>query len=550
MSPAPCTRCTNFGRHCSVDPSFHRIWKRSAKENELERLKGGRFPQAVPTGLQPRSSNLFPGVPTDRTHLTDQALEDVKLGHVDIQNLIDHYYATFHPQFPILPDAATFISRYDANKLLLWSILSISAGGSPETAFLYNSLVNPVRRLAGDVYGHQSRGLELCRRCSFSVHGRFPTSTPSATRLQCLHRPPSLQSDFCCHRTRHEEISIGERELTWYGCFVINYTISMRLGIPSSSTSCQSIMSEIAKGYSSSVPETLLHFLHISYLGQRIATLLGDDGSGPAGLTSDPLRYIQLLDIDFQCTYALLKDNLSQQCKIFHLFTRLTLYSYAFNTENDVDQTGFADSTATEVSGKALATVTELLQLACASLVARTIPSGIAVGSLLETCQAGNSLVRLWSLFPKDSYSRISTHIARFIDFTNSKVSTSAANLHAQQVWTKQIGGRHAVTSRMSANVLFNVIWPTERAAGNAAHLGPGPDKQRDDTATQLGLRNGTSDQTFVDMTDPAYDDSDSMDDLQDLDSFDDVFADWADLCGNAPGLDRSSRHGGLLALT
>ena len=239
------------------------------------------------------------------------------------------------------------------------------------------------------------------------------------------------------------------------------------------------------------------------------------------------------------------------------------MYSYAFNTGNDADQTGLSDFNETEVSGKALATVTELLQIACesfnatsrwpafmkncvifatilgASLVARTVPSGIAVGSLLELCQAGNSLIRLWSLFPKDNYSRISTHIGRFIDLVGSGVSTSAANGHDQQVWLKRIGGRPPVTSRMSANVLFNVIWPAKHIAGNTAHLGPGSDKQRDDTATQWTLQNDTSDQTFVDMTDPAYDNSDPaydnsdlMDDLRDLDIFDDIFADWSDLLG------------------
>ncbi|KAK4938943.1 hypothetical protein LTR10_020691 [Elasticomyces elasticus] len=499
-------------------------------------------------------------------------LEDVKLSHLDVINLIDHYYATFHPQFPILPDAATFISRYDANKLLLWSILSISAGGIRETASLYNSLVNPVRRLAGDIYSHQSRGLGavqgLLLLCAWPFPYQHTVNDPSpmyaalainlAQQLG-LHRPPSFRSDFSYNPTRHEErFDEGERELAWYGCFVMDYTIAVRLGIPPSITSCQSIISEVAKGQSSSLPDTLLHLLHIAYLGQKTATLLGDDGSALSGLTSDPLQYIQLLGHDFQCTYASLKDKLSQQCKIFYLSTRLTLYSYAFNTGNDYDQTGLSDFKETEVSGKALSAVTELLQLACenfnatscwpafmkncviyatvmgSSIVARTIPSAIAVGSWLETCQAGNSLVRLWSLFPKDNYSRISAHISRFIDFINSKASTGAVNGHVHQIWQNELGGRGPVKSRMSANVLFNVIWPAKRA-GNTTHLAPSSNRHRGDTATQRELQDGTSNQTFIDMTDPAYDDFDPMDNFQGLDIFDDIFADWSDLQGTAP---------------
>jgi len=150
---------------------------------------------------------------------------------------LNSYYATFHPQFPILPDAATFISRYDANKLLLWSVLSISAGGIPEIASLYNSLVNPVRRLAGDIYSHQSKSLAavqaLLLLCAWpfpyqqTVNDPSPMYASLATNLAQqlgLHRPAPFQSDFSYHPMRYEESLQSERELAWYGCFVMNYT--------------------------------------------------------------------------------------------------------------------------------------------------------------------------------------------------------------------------------------------------------------------------------------------------------------------------------------
>lgn len=115
--------------------------------------------------------------------------------------------------------------------------MAVSAGASPETASLYNSLVNPVRRLAGDIYSHQSQGLGavqgLLLLCAWpfpyqqTVNDPSPMYAALATNLAYqlgLHRPPALHADFSYHATRHEENLDDERERAWYGCFVINYT--------------------------------------------------------------------------------------------------------------------------------------------------------------------------------------------------------------------------------------------------------------------------------------------------------------------------------------
>lgn len=315
-------------------------------------------------------------------------------------------------------------------------------------------------------------------------------------------------------------------------------------------------MSEIAAGRSSTLPDILMHLLHISYFGHKTTTLLGDGGSVPSGLINEPLRYIQLLDNDLRCMHESFKNQLSRHGKIFYLATRLMLYSYAFNSDDILIRANHSVFDETEVTGKATSAATELLQLAgednattrwpafmrncviyatvlVAAMIARTIRTPIEVSSLMKTCQGGNSLIQSWSLFPKDNYSRISTHISRFVDVISLKALTPAIDGQAQQIWPNEVGGRDPVTSRMSANVLFNVIWPAKRAAANMANLAPGIDKQQENMATLQSVEDSHAGQTFVNLDEAAYNDFGPTDNFQDLEIFDDIFADWSDLVGN-----------------
>lgn len=130
----------------------------------------------------------------------------------------------------------TFLSHYDSNKLLFWTILAIASASSPQLSPLYNSLVDPVRRLAGDLYSHQSRGLEavqaLLLLCAWPFPFKQTVNDPSplyaslATNIAHqigLHRPSS-RSDFEYSASPIAETLEEERQRAWYGCFIINHT--------------------------------------------------------------------------------------------------------------------------------------------------------------------------------------------------------------------------------------------------------------------------------------------------------------------------------------
>ncbi|KIW39381.1 hypothetical protein, variant [Exophiala oligosperma] len=484
---------------------------------------------------------------------------------MNLQLTRGRFYSIYHPQFPILPDIMTFAQQYNSNRLLLWSVLAISAGNSSVTSALYNSLVNPVRRLAGDIYSHQSRGLEavqaLLLLCAWPFPYQQTVNDPSpmycslATAIAHqigLHRPPALSNDFDFQVDGPESsrVKVRDRERAWLGCFVMNYTISIRLGIPSPISSYRSISSAIAKEPPSHLADTLIGLVHVAYLGHKTTTALGDDASAPSGLVDDPARLIHFFDHDFQAACQSLHGKISSQCDVFLLHSRLTLYSYAFNDKGTQNPNQAYDVEKSELSGKALSAAMKLMQLACenfnaslrwpafvkncviyatclaAFIVSKVKQSEIEVKTIIDTCEAANSLIRLWSLFPKDNYSRISTHIARFIDSINQRTSFMMATPEDTR---GGLARQTPVTSRMSANVMFNVIWPAKKAGMNGTAPTLGDEAQ---SVVHPLVNTMMEEEDAHDTGLPTQVNLGPMDTI-DFGSFDDIFADWSDLLGN-----------------
>lgn len=333
--------------------------------------------------------------------------------------------------------------------------------------------------------------------------------------------------------------------------WLIQYRISLRLGIPSPISSYRSISSAISNGSSSYLADTLIGLVHVAYLGHRTTTALGDDASAASGLVDDPVRLIHFFDHDFQAACESLHGKVSSQCDIFLLYSRLSLYSYAFNDSNIQNQNHSYDVEKSEISGKALSAALKLMQLACESfnaslrwpafvkncvmyatclaafILSKVKQSEIEIKTIIDRCEAANSLIRLWSLFPKDNYSRISTHLTRFIDSINPKPSFIMTTSEGTR---SGLAHQTPVTSRMSANVMFNVIWPAKKAglSGSATTLNDESQPFVDPLAT-----NRMEEQDLRDNGLLAQVNFGPMDNV-DFGSFDDIFADWSDLLGNA----------------
>ena len=149
--------------------------------------------------------------------------------------LLSSFYTKFHPLFAILADLDHFLSDYDSNTLLLWTILAIASKESIKYSELYISLVDPVRKLAGDLYGPQSRDFGTVQALLLLCVWPFPfqqtVNDPSpmycglATQLAYqmgLHRP-DCQMYWEYDKSKLSPIVELQRKKAWFGCFIINH---------------------------------------------------------------------------------------------------------------------------------------------------------------------------------------------------------------------------------------------------------------------------------------------------------------------------------------
>lgn len=143
------------------------------------------------------------------------------------------YFTNYHPNFPILPDMELFVLEYDSNRLLLWTVLAIASKSSVDCPALFPSLVDPVRKMAADIYAPQSRSFRtmqaLLLLCTWPFPFQQTHNDPSpmygslATNIGYslgLHRPLH-KADFE-ERTAGLATSNAVERKTWYGCFIVN----------------------------------------------------------------------------------------------------------------------------------------------------------------------------------------------------------------------------------------------------------------------------------------------------------------------------------------
>ncbi|EXJ91696.1 hypothetical protein A1O3_00246 [Capronia epimyces CBS 606.96] len=539
--------------------------------DELERYKEAALGPSEE--LSPRT--LSNGLAHEHPYITEQILETVKVGPSEILTLINQYYTIYDPQFPILPKKETFLAHYNANTLLLWTMLAIASGSSAQMSPLFNSLVDPVRRLAGDLYSHQSRGLEavqaLLLLCAWpfpyaqTVNDPSPMYASLATNIAYqigLHRP-SFRSDFEYNVSTLDETLEQARQKAWYGCFIINHTVTMRLGVPSIVRLNHSIVSEIAQGSSSHLPPILHNLLHIAFLSEKTNSVLGDDVSIPSGLLPQPLRLLQLFDRDFQSIRKVLENTMSKQDRIFFLSSQLHLYSFALNSYSA--STPSHEATAPDIEkeefvAKAMQVIVDLLLLAqhddqgqskvwpafikqCIIYAASLGVAAIGMSehsesgqrtSLVEACRAGNSLIQSWSLFNKDHYSRMSTHVSNLLDYVEIGSSTGILWPELQHKHANTSFLRPPIESRMSLNMLYNTIWRAKRLySGSRSMVSALREQRHGVAASPAEPSTELRDHDFMQMRTPTFDDFGLMNEFADPQGFD-IFADWQDLLGNS----------------
>ena len=181
--------------------------------------------------------------------------------------------------------------------------------------------------------------------------------------------------------------------------------------------------------------------------------------------------------------------------------SRLHLYSFAYNHSSSLNSFALSSNERAEISAKATLEITDLLNLArrhfnqskfwpafVKNCVVYTTSLGLAISQmvepiqanqLIEACHIANGLIQSWSIFSKDNYSRYASHIGNFIKNAGRELGTEAIQHHPTE--SIRVFDNSAVRSRMSANILYNVIWHGKRIAEKVRH------NNADDAQMSLG---------------------------------------------------------------
>ncbi|PWY68993.1 hypothetical protein BO94DRAFT_590574 [Aspergillus sclerotioniger CBS 115572] len=511
-----CTRCTRTGKNCSDGQVYRRTTNKQrldTLENEFKRMQQ-RMEAANTLTPLPQYSHEASEINewddwTEETalqNMTSQTLESVTLQGHEILALIKEFYATLHPLFPILPSLPDFIKTYNANRLLLWTVIAVACKESAQYTHLYVTLVDPVRRLAGDLYNTQSRHFEtiqaLLLLCIWpfpfqqTAHDPSPMYCGLATQLSYqlgLHRPNQHMHWEYGATGSNYRVDLQRRK-AWIGCFVVNHIISTRLGTPSAVQPGHAILLEIAKISTSELPAPLLHYAHIAYVGMKALEALGDDASSATGEAKYPIPLVTTFDQKLTTMRESLSSKWSSLAEAFFLETKLQILSFALDEDNYPDSMLAVDLSALTIYDRASTASQRVLELAAmetsetrywpifakhssmyATIMAFRLaciaqPGSSQQARLQQTILDGVTLVKSWSMFQKDNFGRFCSHMEYLSRKLGKNQKESLPTLWSMGSWQEKQSGfgspfyKPAVKSRMAANITYDTIWASKHA--------------------------------------------------------------------------------------
>ena len=319
------------------------------------------------------------------------------------------------------------------------------------------------------------------------------------------------------------------------------------------------MLAELAQGTLSMVPEPLISVLHITYLANKAQTALGDDDYSQSGVLPNCLTQVRAFEAEAMQLRERFKHKWGPETHLLYLSHLLHLYSFALDSplvRNDISQTDVevdiiyakAYDAALQLCRAAASAPTSnncwpafvkyavMYALLFAIPMANIEPHGSSQRKqLIDAIRDGLSVMRSWSMFEKDHFSRVSGHVDWLLrkleeadrGRANSTVSisgnpvTAAAN--ASQ---KKNRLRFSVKSRMATNIMYETIWTAkygaraEEQARNSIFTAPTPTQTMPTNQLDMPALEGTMD-NFV-FTD-GWENS----------GFLDIFADWQSLIGS-----------------
>ena len=332
----------------------------------------------------------------------------------------------------------------------------------------------------------------------------------------------------------------------------------MRLGIPSTLTPGNAILSAVSYSDGTDTYKALLLELDLSLMAYQWLKILGDDDSTPSGQCPSPENLIQTFDGQCSSLRARHAGAWCQRLEIMLHAIHLQVYSFAINRKDTLDPSTpsaglFSDVVLAKTQSTAVQLISEVavtnessgfwpvfaqhsvISAGCICIyMAATTTDVTARTTLLEACKTAAAILARWSMFSKDNFSRIGRHIATAVWRVESQ---GAVGLRAIDDGTHKA----SVSARMAANIPYRIIWNvkhgrTPDSSTEVQHSIPATE----DTSTFPALVAGANASSlqnapeslnllFNDWNDIAL--FDSMTEAE----FTDILLDWQSLRGPVP---------------
>jgi hypothetical protein len=368
---------------------------------------------------------------------------------------------------------------------------------------------------------------------------------------------------YCQLRVRSPSSS-GFLGLTF--CF---RSIASRLGTPFAIKPSHVILSQVAEGHSSTYPEPFLSQLRLVNVARKAVTALGDYEYSADGALPDCLPVVEALETELVGLSMRFRVTWPDFVEILYNAQLLQLYSFTLDRERLATQASRADVAFKSIFGKAQSACLRILILASKSdrsaywptYIKHAVFYGMAFGlplanldsqvshqrfELLRRLRDCIPVMKSWSMFATDHWSRLSSHIA----FLRNKIEQadrgqpSTIKLAGSPIIKdRQTEQERSITpfvrSRMASNLMYDIVWTGKHESMREENARHQTTLRTDRGEHSFGTSEPTALNSSADLVDmvelnPALDDFTSSENWVGPPFLGfDIFADWQNLIDN-----------------
>lgn len=298
------------------------------------------------------------GTPTSEAHesaeppapifpVSDPSLLPSNVASVDvtlewIMELFHEYHTHYHPHFPIINSTVSIETIHTESPLLFKTILLTACrhNANPLARDLYGQLVDSVRESIADVSINPNNTALDMNIQALLLLGSWPIpfnkQSDDGSWLYCgiathlamqngFHRPGFAQ-EFREKSFSRDDLRV--RTVSWIACFLVNFSLSLKLGVPCTITPDFTI-----RNPSTDLPPKLKHHLMIATACSNFIPTLSNNPFSATGLIEPSSRWslVQLFDSELE---ALLNSNPAfPESEILLLTNRLHIQTFVMHED-------------------------------------------------------------------------------------------------------------------------------------------------------------------------------------------------------------------------